>query len=92
MLLNIKMGVPGERRYFPAEELVWDASHDSTHHSLRTRLAAHYGLYPNALLLAKHQPDKHTWEEISNWVSSRSVPVFLVVLTIRKHHEMCLTA
>ncbi|KAM4540583.1 ubiquitin carboxyl-terminal hydrolase 40 isoform 2-T2 [Fundulus diaphanus] len=67
VLLNIKMGVPGERSYYPPEELVWDASHDSSPRSLRTCLAAHYGLSPDSLLLAKHQPEKHAWEEISNW-------------------------
>uniref|UniRef100_A0A3Q3G3R6 Ubiquitin specific peptidase 40 n=1 Tax=Labrus bergylta TaxID=56723 RepID=A0A3Q3G3R6_9LABR len=67
LLLNIKMGVPGERCYYPREELVWDASRDSSPHCLRTCLAAHYGLSPDSLLLAKYQQDKHTWEEISNW-------------------------
>ncbi|XP_008275139.1 ubiquitin carboxyl-terminal hydrolase 40 isoform X2 [Stegastes partitus] len=72
VLLNIKMGVPGERCYYPPEEMVWDASHDSSPRSLRTCLAAHYGLSPDALLLAKHQPDKHIWEEISNWTQQVS--------------------
>ncbi|TKS86795.1 Ubiquitin carboxyl-terminal hydrolase 40 [Collichthys lucidus] len=67
VLLNVKVGIPGERCYYPAEELVWDASHDSSPRSLRTCLAALYGLSPDSLLLAKHQPDKHTWDEISNW-------------------------
>ncbi|XP_068194600.1 ubiquitin carboxyl-terminal hydrolase 40 isoform X2 [Antennarius striatus] len=67
VLLHVKMGVPGERCYYPAEELVWDASRDSSPHSLRTCLAAHYGLSPDTLLLAKYQPPKHSWEEISNW-------------------------
>lgn len=70
LLLYIKMGVPGERRYYPPEELVWDVSRDSSPRSLRTCLAAHYGLSPDCLLLAKHQPDKHTWEEISSWVTN----------------------
>ncbi|XP_022056802.2 ubiquitin carboxyl-terminal hydrolase 40 isoform X2 [Acanthochromis polyacanthus] len=72
VLLNVKMGVPGERCYYPPEELVWDASHDSSPRSLRICLAAHYGLSPDALLLAKHQPDKHIWEEISNWTQQVS--------------------
>ncbi|XP_058471340.1 ubiquitin carboxyl-terminal hydrolase 40 isoform X2 [Solea solea] len=72
LLLNVKMGVPGERSYFPPEELVWDASHDSSPRSLRTRLAAHYGISPDALLLAKYQPDKHIWKEISNWTQQVS--------------------
>ncbi|XP_028995909.1 ubiquitin carboxyl-terminal hydrolase 40 isoform X2 [Betta splendens] len=67
VLLHVKMGVPGERSYYPPEELVWDASRDSSPRSLRTYVAAHYGLSPDSLLLAKHQPDKHIWEEISNW-------------------------
>ncbi|XP_007576687.1 ubiquitin carboxyl-terminal hydrolase 40 isoform X1 [Poecilia formosa] len=72
VLLKIKMGVPGERSYYPPEELVWDASHDSTPRSLRTSLAAHYGLSPDSLLLAKRQPEKHAWEEISNWTQQVS--------------------
>ncbi|KAF1374703.1 hypothetical protein PFLUV_G00231860 [Perca fluviatilis] len=72
VMLNIKMGVPGERCYYPPEELVWDATRDSSPRSLRTCLAAHYGLSPDSLLLAKHQPDKHTWEEISNWSQQAS--------------------
>ncbi|XP_029317046.1 ubiquitin carboxyl-terminal hydrolase 40 isoform X2 [Cottoperca gobio] len=67
VMLNVKMGVPGERCFYPLEELVWDATRDSSPRSLRTCLAAHYGLSPDSLLLAKHQPDKHTWEEVSNW-------------------------
>ncbi|XP_063765610.1 ubiquitin carboxyl-terminal hydrolase 40 [Eleginops maclovinus] len=67
VMLNVKMGIPGERCYYPPEELVWDAARDSSPRSLRTCLAAHYGLSPDSLLLAKHQPDKHTWDEISNW-------------------------
>lgn len=68
VLLYVKMGIPGERSYYPSEELVWNATHDSSPRSLRTCLAARYGLSPDSLLLAKHQPDKHIWEEISNWV------------------------
>lgn len=72
VLLNVRMGVPAERSYYPPEELVWDASRDASPRSLRTSLAAMYSLSPDSLLLAKHQPDKHTWEEISSWVRSKS--------------------
>ncbi|XP_041827109.1 ubiquitin carboxyl-terminal hydrolase 40 isoform X2 [Melanotaenia boesemani] len=72
VLLSVNMGVPGQRCYYPSEELVWDASHDSSSRSLRTCLAAHYGLCPDSLLLAKHQPEKHMWEEISNWTQQVS--------------------
>ncbi|XP_072220831.1 ubiquitin carboxyl-terminal hydrolase 40 isoform X2 [Leuresthes tenuis] len=72
VLLNVKMGIPGERCYYPSEELIWDASHDSSPRSLRTCLAAHFGLSPDSVLLAKHQPDKHVWEEISSWTQQVS--------------------
>ncbi|XP_034050856.1 ubiquitin carboxyl-terminal hydrolase 40 isoform X2 [Thalassophryne amazonica] len=72
VLLNVQMGVPGERSYYPAEELVWDTSHESSPHSLRSCLAAHYGLPVDSMLVAKHQPEKHTWEEISNWIQQIS--------------------
>lgn len=72
VLLYIKMGVPGERCYYPPEELIWDASHDSCPRSLRAAVAALYGLSPDSLLLAKHQPEKWSWEEISNWVKTGS--------------------
>uniref|UniRef100_A0A3Q4IF21 Ubiquitin specific peptidase 40 n=1 Tax=Neolamprologus brichardi TaxID=32507 RepID=A0A3Q4IF21_NEOBR len=72
VLLYVKMGIPGERSYYPSEELVWNATHDSSPRSLRTCLAARYGLSPDSLLLAKHQPDKYIWEEISNWTQQVS--------------------
>ncbi|XP_055087089.1 ubiquitin carboxyl-terminal hydrolase 40 [Periophthalmus magnuspinnatus] len=67
VVLSVKMGVPGEGRYYPTEELLWDASKDPSPRSLRSCLASHYGLSPDSLLLAKFQPDKHNWEEISSW-------------------------
>ncbi|XP_056151257.1 ubiquitin carboxyl-terminal hydrolase 40 [Lampris incognitus] len=67
VLLHIQMGIPGERCYYPPEELIWDATRDSSPRSLHTALAVHYGLCPDSLLLAKHQPDKHIWDPISNW-------------------------
>lgn len=67
LLLRVQMSVPGEKGFFPSEELLWDASKDSSPRSLRSCLAAHYRLSPDALLLAMFQPDKHTWEEISSW-------------------------
>lgn len=66
------MGVPGERCYYPPEELVWDASHDSSPRSLCTAVAALYGLSPDSLLLAKQQPEKWSWAEISNWVKTEN--------------------
>lgn len=94
MLLYVKMGIPGERSYYPSEELVWNATHDSSPRSLRTCLAARYGLSPDSLLLAKHQPDKHIWEEISNWVrldegrflSRNLVGVILYILALSCMH------
>nr|XP_061824121.1 ubiquitin carboxyl-terminal hydrolase 40-like isoform X2 [Nerophis lumbriciformis] len=68
ILLNVKMGIPGERFYYSTEELIWDVSRDSSPRGLRTCVAARYNLSPDSLLLAKHHPDKHVWEEIiSSW-------------------------
>uniref|UniRef100_A0AAZ3RDP7 USP domain-containing protein n=1 Tax=Oncorhynchus tshawytscha TaxID=74940 RepID=A0AAZ3RDP7_ONCTS len=67
VLLRVQMGVPGERGYYPPEDLVWDASRDPSPRSLRSALASTYGLSPDSLLLAKHQPHTHTWETFSNW-------------------------
>ncbi|CAL9686961.1 unnamed protein product [Knipowitschia caucasica] len=67
VLLKVKVAVPGEARYYPSEELLWDASKDPSARSLRSCVAAHYGLSPDSLLLAKFQPEKHAWEEISSW-------------------------
>nr|XP_046175461.1 ubiquitin carboxyl-terminal hydrolase 40-like [Oncorhynchus gorbuscha] len=67
VLLRVQMGVPGERGYYPPEDLVWDASRDPSPRSLRSALASTYGLSPDSLLLAKRQPHTHTWETFSNW-------------------------
>ncbi|CAB1327929.1 unnamed protein product [Coregonus sp. 'balchen'] len=67
VLLRVQMGVPGERSYYPPEDLVWDASRDPSPRSLRSALASTYGVSPDSLLLAKHQPHTHTWETFSNW-------------------------
>lgn len=80
VLLYIKMGVPGERCFYPPEELVWDASHDSSPRSLRTCVAAHYGLSPDLLLLAKQQPEKLSWDEISNWVKTENEKLNLILV------------
>ncbi|XP_051941258.1 ubiquitin carboxyl-terminal hydrolase 40 isoform X1 [Hippocampus zosterae] len=72
IVLNIKMGVPGQSCYHPAEELIWNASCDSSPAGLRAFVAESYGLPADSLLLAKQQPHKHTWEEIGTWSSQLS--------------------
>ncbi|XP_077416096.1 ubiquitin carboxyl-terminal hydrolase 40 isoform X1 [Vanacampus margaritifer] len=72
IVLNVKMGVPGEHCYHPAEELIWDASWDASPAGLRAIVAKSYGLSAGSILLAKQQPHKHTWEEICNWSSQLS--------------------
>lgn len=89
VLLYIKMGVPGERCFYPTEELVWDASHDSSPRSLRTCVAAHYGLSPDLLLLAKQQPEKLSWDEISNWVKTENTQMNLI-LVLKNEDYACL--
>lgn len=90
VLLYIKMGVPGERSFYPPEELVWDASCDSSPHSLHTCLAARYGLSPDLLLLAKRQPEKWSWDEISNWVKTQNEQLYLI-LVLKNEEYTCLT-
>lgn len=90
VLLYIKMGVPGERCFYPPEELVWDASHDSSPRSLRTCVAAHYGLSPDSLLLAKQQPEKLSWDEISNWVKTKKNEQLNLILLLKNEDDACL--
>lgn len=72
LLLRVQMGVPGEKAYYPSEEFLWDAGRDGSPKGLYAALAAHYGLAPDNLLLAKHLPDKHSWMPISNWTQQVS--------------------
>ncbi|KAJ8003711.1 hypothetical protein DPEC_G00151150 [Dallia pectoralis] len=67
VFLHVQMGVPGQRDYYPPQDLVWDASRDPSPKSLRSALSLAYGISPDSMLLAKHQPLTHTWETISNW-------------------------
>ncbi|XP_028809756.1 ubiquitin carboxyl-terminal hydrolase 40 isoform X2 [Denticeps clupeoides] len=72
LLLRVQMGVPGERQYYPWEELVWEAGCDSSPRSLRLTLASHYGLSPDNLLLAKRFPESHSWMPMSSWTQQVS--------------------
>ncbi|XP_057715706.1 ubiquitin carboxyl-terminal hydrolase 40 isoform X2 [Corythoichthys intestinalis] len=67
ILLNVKMGVPRKRFYYPAQELIWNASRDSSPAGLSASVAEHFGLSIDSVRLAKHQPHKHSWDEISSW-------------------------
>ncbi|XP_041119519.1 ubiquitin carboxyl-terminal hydrolase 40 isoform X2 [Polyodon spathula] len=67
LLLYLQVGVPGERLYYPAEELVWDTSRDSSSQALRQAIASHYSLPPDKTLIAKYCPDKSHWMPISSW-------------------------
>ncbi|XP_061699369.1 ubiquitin carboxyl-terminal hydrolase 40 isoform X2 [Syngnathoides biaculeatus] len=62
--LSVRMGVPGKRRYWPPQELIWDASRDSTAAGLRGAVAQFYGLAAGSVVLAKYQPHKQVWEEL----------------------------
>uniref|UniRef100_A0A8C9TKU4 Ubiquitin carboxyl-terminal hydrolase n=1 Tax=Scleropages formosus TaxID=113540 RepID=A0A8C9TKU4_SCLFO len=67
LLLWVKIGVPGERKYYPSEELVWDAGREGSPRSLRQAIAAQYGLSADSLHMAKYCPEKYTWMAISSW-------------------------
>lgn len=72
VLLRVRMGVPGEREYYPSMEFVWDAGRDPSAKGLYSSLSSLYGILPDNLLLAKYLPDKHTWMPIHNWTQQVS--------------------
>ncbi|KAL6455804.1 hypothetical protein MHYP_G00356550 [Metynnis hypsauchen] len=72
VLLRVRMGVPGERAYYPSQEFVWDAGRDPCAKGLYHSLSSLYGISPENLLLAKHLPEKHTWMPIHNWTQQVS--------------------
>ncbi|XP_072539370.1 ubiquitin carboxyl-terminal hydrolase 40 isoform X2 [Salminus brasiliensis] len=72
VLLRVRMGVPGEREYYPSQEFVWDAGRDTSAKGLYSSLSSLYGISPENLLLAKHLPEKHTWMPIHNWTQQVS--------------------
>uniref|UniRef100_A0A8B9GZ44 Ubiquitin specific peptidase 40 n=1 Tax=Astyanax mexicanus TaxID=7994 RepID=A0A8B9GZ44_ASTMX len=72
VLLRVRMGVPGEREYYPSMEFVWDAGRDPSAKGLYSSLSSLYGILPDNLLVAKYLPDKHTWMPIHNWTQQVS--------------------
>ncbi|KAK1166302.1 ubiquitin carboxyl-terminal hydrolase 40 isoform X1, partial [Acipenser oxyrinchus oxyrinchus] len=69
LLLYLQVGVPGQRQYYPAEELVWDTSRGSSSRALCQAVTSHYSLPPDKTLIAMYCPDKSHWMPISSWVS-----------------------
>ncbi|XP_072902671.1 ubiquitin carboxyl-terminal hydrolase 40 isoform X1 [Hemitrygon akajei] len=67
LLLQLRMGVPGERAYYPAEEIVWDVSKESTTRALRQRISQHYSLVPEHIEIAKQLTDQFEWMPITTW-------------------------
>ncbi|KAM4697860.1 ubiquitin carboxyl-terminal hydrolase 40 [Rhinophrynus dorsalis] len=72
LLLRIQLSVPGQRRYFPPVDLVWDMSHGCTAPALRQRIASHCSLPIDKLEIAKHFPERHEWLPISSWTQQVS--------------------
>ncbi|XP_053327027.1 ubiquitin carboxyl-terminal hydrolase 40 [Spea bombifrons] len=72
LLLRVQLAVPGECRYFPPVDIVWDVSHGCTGHALRQRIANHCSLPVDKVEIAKHFPDKHEWLQISSWTQQVS--------------------
>ncbi|XP_051884676.1 ubiquitin carboxyl-terminal hydrolase 40 isoform X2 [Pristis pectinata] len=67
LLLRLRMAVPGERTYYPVEEIVWDISKESTARSLRQRISQHYSLAPEHIEIAKQFTDQFEWMPITTW-------------------------
>ncbi|XP_069790189.1 ubiquitin carboxyl-terminal hydrolase 40 isoform X2 [Narcine bancroftii] len=67
LLLHLRMAVPGERAYYPAEEIVWDVSREFTARALRQRISQHYLLLPEQIEIAKQFTDRFEWMPITTW-------------------------
>uniref|UniRef100_W5MVH3 Ubiquitin specific peptidase 40 n=1 Tax=Lepisosteus oculatus TaxID=7918 RepID=W5MVH3_LEPOC len=67
IVLYVKMGVPAQRQYYPAEELVWDTAKECTARALRQAIASHYALPLDKVEVAKYFPDKYEWMVVSSW-------------------------
>ncbi|XP_048454548.1 ubiquitin carboxyl-terminal hydrolase 40 isoform X2 [Rhincodon typus] len=67
LLLRLKMAVPGERMYYPAEELVWDISKECTIRTLKQKIIQHYLLPLEQIEIAKYFPDQFEWMPMTSW-------------------------
>uniref|UniRef100_A0A3B3S873 Ubiquitin specific peptidase 40 n=1 Tax=Paramormyrops kingsleyae TaxID=1676925 RepID=A0A3B3S873_9TELE len=72
LLLNVQIGIPGERSYYPSQEVVWDTGRDGSARGLRQAIAAHCSLCPDSLIIAKYCPEKYSWMVISSWTQQVS--------------------
>ncbi|KAG8432555.1 hypothetical protein GDO86_016985 [Hymenochirus boettgeri] len=72
LLLRVQLSVPGERRYFPPEDIVWDVSHGCTAPALVQRIATHCSLPTDKVEIAKYFPEKYEWLPISSWTQQVS--------------------
>ncbi|KAE8580597.1 hypothetical protein XENTR_v10024482 [Xenopus tropicalis] len=67
LVLRVQLSVPGERRYFPPVDIVWDISRGCTAPALLHRIAMHCSLPTDKVEIAKHFPEKYEWLPISSW-------------------------
>ncbi|OCT63721.1 ubiquitin carboxyl-terminal hydrolase 40 isoform X1 [Xenopus laevis] len=67
LVLRVQLSVPGERRYFPPVDIVWDISRDCTAPALLQRIAMHCSLPTDKVEIAKYFPEKYEWLPISSW-------------------------
>ncbi|XP_043550416.1 ubiquitin carboxyl-terminal hydrolase 40-like [Chiloscyllium plagiosum] len=72
LLLRLKMAVPGERMYYPAEEFVWDISKECTVRTLKQKIVQHYSLPPEQIEIAKYFPDQFEWMPMTSWTQQVS--------------------
>uniref|UniRef100_A0A8C4S247 Ubiquitin specific peptidase 40 n=1 Tax=Erpetoichthys calabaricus TaxID=27687 RepID=A0A8C4S247_ERPCA len=67
LLLKVQMSVPGEKQYYPAEDLIWDTTKECTALALRQRIASHFSLSLDQIDIAKYFPEKFEWMVVSSW-------------------------
>ncbi|XP_048389929.1 ubiquitin carboxyl-terminal hydrolase 40 isoform X2 [Stegostoma tigrinum] len=72
LLLRLKMAVPGERMYYPAEEFIWDISKDCTIRTLKQKIIQHYSLPLEQIEIAKYFPDQFEWMLMTSWTQQVS--------------------
>ncbi|KAG2459451.1 UBP40 hydrolase, partial [Polypterus senegalus] len=85
LLLKVQMSVPGEKQYYPAEDLIWDTTKECTALALRQRIASHFSLSLDQIDIAKYFPEKFEWMVISSWpLDPMTLPITQSVQTYNR--------
>lgn len=66
LVFNICMRIPGERRYGPLSEVVYDTAPSTSPHTLLNHTSKLLGLPPTRLAMAKHKIESFQWIRIQD--------------------------